>query len=118
MIALTNQRGQDLVFTGHLFHMMQRITLRHRRTKIKRCLLADGLWHGRINQCIKAVKANGAQHLFHLRRRWADVSTVGEIIGFISGQFKRHARSSAFKSVGQRLSLWLGDEGLVTGQIH
>ncbi len=88
VIALTNQRGQNLVLVGGFAQLVERFTLRHRRAPDERHLLADRWRHGGVDQRIEALVADGAEHIRHFRRRGADMTTVGEVIGLIVGELE------------------------------
>ncbi|CUK20922.1 hypothetical protein RUE5091_04573 [Ruegeria denitrificans] len=90
IIPLTDQRGQNLVLARHLLHVKERITLGHRRTPVQRFLLPDRRRNRGVDQLVQRLEADHLEHVAHLGGRRADVAAVGEVIGFVIGQFEGH----------------------------
>ena len=91
IVSLPDQRGQNLVLRGHLFHVEKRIALGHGRAPVQRLFLTDCGRNRCVDQFIKRLEADHFQHIAHLGRRRADMAAVGEVIGFVVGQFEGHA---------------------------
>ncbi len=83
VIALTDQRGQNLVLVGGFAQTVQSFTLGECCTPGERGFLTDGGRNSGIDQSIKAAISDDFQHFLHFCRRRADMTTVCEVIGLV-----------------------------------
>ncbi|CUH41249.1 hypothetical protein RUM4293_00117 [Ruegeria atlantica] len=95
IVPLADQRGQNLVLARHLFHVKERIAFGHRRTPVQRLFLPDRRRDGGVDQLVQRLEANHLEHVAHFRRAGPDMAAVGEVIGFVVGQFEGHRSCSS-----------------------
>ena len=85
VIALPDQRGQNLVLFRHPAQVPQQLALGLGLAEIQLGRLPDRLGHGLVDQVVETVGADHGQHLVHFSGRGADMAAVGEIIGQVIG---------------------------------
>ncbi len=104
VIALADQRGQELVLVGGGAQPLDRTALRQGGTELGRFLLADAGRQGLVDQCVEAVGTDHLQHAGDLLHRRADMAAVGEVVGIVL--VHRHGRCASVLSRVGRLERW------------
>ncbi len=88
VVALTDQGHELPVAVRRFAQLVECLALRHRLAPGKRRPLADRRRHGVVDERVETGIADDLQHLVHLGRRRADVTSIGEVVRLVIGKGK------------------------------